>query len=380
MKTRMRGALFILLLTFVFSSYAQPKIVQGLQEIADEYRAVGLTVAVIKDNKLIFDQALGYKDLEAKEPLQTSDLFRIASISKSFTATAIMQLVEQKKISLDDDFSTLIGFPVRNPNFPDAVITLRMVLSHTSSINDKNGYFNLDVINPAKNEAWKDSYNKYTPGKGYEYCNLNFNMLGAVLELLTQQRFDLYIKQQILKPLGLNAGYCVDSLDARRFANLYNYNADTKVFVHEPAAYAPRSAEIQQYQLGQSTPLFSPTGGMKISTLDLATYMQMHMNYGSYAKGRILSDESAKIMQSKLSEEEGYGLALRESNILIPGEQLVGHTGSAYGVYSIMFFNPVEKYGFVVITNGCVPEYEADFVALSRKTINYLYQALIKTK
>ena len=77
--------------------------------------------------------------------------FRIASISKSFSATSIMQLVEAKKLSLDDDVSKLVGFKVRNPRFPKTVITLRMILSHRSSINDSQGYFTLDAINPAKN-------------------------------------------------------------------------------------------------------------------------------------------------------------------------------------------------------------------------------------
>lgn len=366
------------LLTITSAVRAQTDLRSGLQTIADEFKAVGLAVVVIKDGKPIYKEAIGYKNLEQKEPLSTQDLFRIASISKSFSATAIMQLVEQGRLSLDDDFGTLIGFPVRNPNFPEKVITLRMVLSHTSSINDRNGYFDLDVINPAKNPNWAKSYNTYEPGAGYEYCNLNFNMVGAVLELTTGQRFDNYIKKVILDPLHLRAGYCVDSLDQKRFATLYEYSKENDSFSPQPAAYNPRSEEIVNYTVGHSTPVFSPTGGMKISPEDLATYMGMHMNYGKVGKRRIIKEKSAKIMQTKLSEKEGYGLALLETENLIPGIHLVGHTGSAYGLYSAMFFNPTKKYGFVVVTNGCVPTYENGFVALSAKTINYLYKTLIE--
>lgn len=366
------------LLTITSAVRAQTDVRSGLQSIADEFKAVGLAVVVIKDGKPICKEAIGYKNLEQKEPLSTQDLFRIASISKSFSATAIMQLVEQGRLSLDDDFGTLIGFPVRNPNFPEKVITLRMVLSHTSSINDRNGYFNLDVINPAKNPDWAKSYHTYAPGDGYEYCNLNFNMVGAVLELTTGERFDNYMKKMILDPLNLRAGYCVDSLDQTRFATLYEYSKESESFSPQPAAYNPRSEEIVNYTLGRSTPIFSPTGGMKISPEDLATYMGMHMNYGKAGKKRILKEKSAKVMQTKLSEKEGYGLALLETDNLIPGVHLVGHTGSAYGLYSAMFFNPTKKYGFVVVTNGCLPTYENGFVALSAKTINYLYQTLIE--
>src|SRR5690606_21130993 len=147
--------------------------------------------------------------LAEQKALQDDDIFRIASISKSFTATSFMQLVAKGICKLDDDFGDLVGFPVRNPEYPDAKITLRMILSHTSSINDSNGYFDLDVINPSKNPNWKKSYNSYKPGSQYEYCNLNFNMAGAALERLTQTRFDSYIVHHILSPLHLYGGYCV---------------------------------------------------------------------------------------------------------------------------------------------------------------------------
>ena len=344
-----------------------------IKAIADKYKAVGVAYAVVKNGKIIHTDAIGYKNLSTKETLDARrDIFRIASISKSFTATALMQLVEQGKISLDDDFGTLVGFPVRNPKFPDTQITLRMVLSHTSSINDVNGYFDLDVINPAKNVDWAKSYNNYQPGTDYEYCNLNFNMAGVVLEKLTGVRFDEYIQQQILKPLELYGGYCVDSLDNSRFVPLYGYQKATDSFEEQKAAYNPRSEEIKNYKMGQSTPIFSPTGGMKISAYDLAKYMIMHMNYGKVGKQHILSKKSSKIMQTKLSEEEGYGLALREVENFVPGYYMVGHTGGAYGLYSSMFFNPKDKFGVVVITNGCLPVYTNGNLALYSELTTYL--------
>ena len=182
-----------------------------------DYPVMGLSVAVVKEGKVVHTQALGWKE-EGKEALETTDLFRIASISKSFTVTALIQLVEKGLISLDNDVSDLIGFQIRNPKFPDTVITLRMLLSHTSSINDQQGYFTLDAIHPEKNATWQAAYNAYVPGKGYEYCNLNFNLAGAILEKYSGMRFDAYIQENILKPLGLYGGYNVDQLDKSRFA------------------------------------------------------------------------------------------------------------------------------------------------------------------
>lgn len=368
-----------LLLAFLCLKGSAQSISEGVKEIADKYKAVGVAYVVVKKGKIAEKGAIGYHNLEEKTPLEVDySVFRIASISKSFTATALMQLVEKKKISLDDDFGTLLGFPIKNPNFPDKVITLRMVLSHTSSINDVNGYFDLDVINPEKNKDWAKSYNSYEPGTAYQYCNLNFNMAGAVLEKLTGVRFDQYIKQQILDPLKLYGGYNVGLLDQKRLTPLYAYSTKKNSFEVQPSAYNPRTAEINNYTLGYTTPIFSPTGGMKMSANDLAKYMMMHMNYGKSGKTRIIKKKSAQEMQTKLSEKEGYGLALTETTKFIPNRRMVGHTGSAYGLYSSMFFDPKEKFGIVVITNGCVAESKNGFIALSQEISNYLYEKVIQ--
>ncbi|RZL49269.1 MAG: class A beta-lactamase-related serine hydrolase [Pedobacter sp.] len=347
-------------------------------DIMKDRDVVGLSVAVVKKGEIIYAHSFGLKDIAGNVPLANDNLFRIASISKSFSATAIMQLIEAKKMSLNDDFGKLVGFKVRNPNFPDKVITLKMVLSHTSSINDSEGYFNLDVINPDKNLNWAKCYNNYEPGKGYQYCNLNFNMVGTVIEKFSGERFDSYIKNHILDPLGLYGGYCVDSLANNRFATLYEYDGKLKKFTAATAAYNPRREEIKNYVMGYSTPIFSPTGGMKISATDLAKYMTMHLYKGKYNGVKIISKKSAKLMQTKLSDEENYGLALRQSTDLIDGKLMIGHTGSAYGLYSIMFFEPKEEFGIVVITNGCNPVYTKTFNDALRRTVNSLYINFIK--
>ena len=348
----------ILLQSVLPSAIAQPAAAEtAIDALMKEIPVAGLSVAVVRKGKVIYTKAFGYQNLDTKEPLRTDHIFRIASISKSFTATSLMQQIEAGKISLQDDVSTLVGFPVRNPAFPDQVITLDMLLSHRSSINDSQGYFSLDAIDPAKNPEWKKAYNAYAPGKGYMYCNLNYNMAGAILERISGERFDQYVKHHILDPLGLYGGYCVDSLDNRRFAHIYEYRTDSSRFIASPAAYNPRSAEIAAHVPGRTTPIFSPTGGMKISAPDLARYMVMHSRMGKYRGGRIMRKNSAEEMQRARSEQEGYGLALTTSKNIIKDVEMRGHTGSAYGLYSAMFWQPKEGYGFVVISNGCHPGY-----------------------
>jgi CubicO group peptidase (beta-lactamase class C family) len=357
---------------------AQPeKAEAGIKAIMQEIPVMGLSVAVVKGNKIIYTQSFGTKNQENKTPLTDDCIFRIASISKSFSATSIMQLAERKKLSIDQDVSELIGFKVRNPKFPETVITLRLMMSHLSSINDSQGYFSLDAINPEKNPNWAKSYSNYEPGKGYAYCNLNFNMIGTIIEKVSAERFDQYVIKHVLDPLKLYGGYDVDGLDKSRFASIYEYRADSTKFVLSEGAYASRAAEISKYTMGYSTPIFSPTGGMKISAPDLARYMLMHSNYGKYKGKRIISKKSAQQMQIAMSEEEGYGFAIETTSKLIPGKTLKGHTGVAYGLFSSMYFHPEEKFGIVVISNGCAPGYSDGYNTVIRKSINCLYESLI---
>ncbi len=356
---------------------------QKLDEVLAKNEAVGLSVAVVKDNKIIYTGAVGYKNMEDSVMLGTDDIFRIASISKSFTATAIMQLHEAGKFNLDDDVSIALGIPVKNPKYPDTPITYRMLLSHSSSLSDKNGYFSLDVIDPKKNDSTANAYNDYIPGSKYEYCNLGFNTLGALVEIHSGERFDQYIKNHIIDPLKLNAGFNVNMLDANQFVRIYEYE-DGK-YTWAPEAYAPRKEQIENdYVLGRSTPIFSPTGGMKIAPKDLAKHMLIQMNAGTYDGVTILKPESVKAMQTPYQYEghnleEDYGFALKVTDKLIAGETLVGHTGSAYGLYSAMFFSPEKKFGIVMMTNGSILKRgENGFLTIQSDAINALYDVFIK--
>jgi len=382
----MRRCLLAIIVTALLAvqslySVGQPaKAEAAIAEIMQQHEVAGLSVAVVKKGKIIYTHAFGKKNIEKQLPLEENDIFRIASISKSFSATAIMQLVEAKKLSLDDNVSNLVGFTVRHPEFPNTVITLRMILSHRSAINDSQGYFTLDAINPAKNTNWQKCYSEYEPGTGYRYCNLNYNMAGTIIEKISGERFDRYIQKHILEPLDLYGGYWVDGLDSTRFTTIYEYDDSLKKLVAQPMAYAPRRDEINNYVMGYSTPIFSPTGGMKISAPDLARYMIMHMNRGKANGRRIIKKKNAITMQTPLSEKEGYGLAISTTDKLIAGKTLKGHTGSAYGLFSAMFFDPKEKWGLVVINSGSKPGYTNGYHTVIRKTVNALYEFMIKEK
>ena len=358
---------------------------QAIKGIMDEFNVVGISVAIVKGGKIVYNESFGYKNLADSTLLTNDDVMRIASISKSFTATSLLQLVDKGIISLDDDVSNLIGFNIRNPHYPDIPITLRMVLSHTASIRDKDDYFTLDHLNPAVYGDCVESYYEYKPGDGYNYSNMGLNLAGTILEKVSGVRFDDYVRENVIHRLGLYGGHNVDSLDVNRFARIYNFR--DSAYVESTGAYAGRGRDMSNYVMGYSAPIFSPTGGVKISAHDLAVYMMMHMNYGELNGTRIISEESAKAMQTPIWQiknegEDQYGLCLNEFVDFIedekynePGRYPVGHTGGAYGLRSIMIWSPADGWGIVAMTNGYTWNKDKDFL----KTLtNAIYNAYIK--
>lgn len=374
-------------------SSVEDKAAKEINAFLEESGTLGLAVAVVKDGKLIYTGSFGQRSPVDETPLKDGDIFRIASISKSFTTTTLMKLVEDGKLSLEDDVSDLVGFTVRNPLFPDIPITVKMLLSHSSSMNDSQGYFTLNTLNPATNPEYGKCYHEYEPGTSYDYCNLGFNTLGTVIEKISGVRFDKYVREVVINPLGLTASFNVDDLPGVTFVPLSHpdttgFAATGKIsFRISEGVYTSPAPRIDTgYIMGYSTPVFSPTGGMKTSAPDLARWMIMHMHYGiDPATGvRIMTEESAKLMQAavvEVNKTNHYALALKRSTNLIDGEEMVGHTGSAYGLYSAMFFEPEKKFGFVVMTNGTTRDYARyvdDFAPVQRDVVRILYDVFIK--
>jgi CubicO group peptidase (beta-lactamase class C family) len=352
-----------------------------MKKIVNDLNAVGLSVAVVKDNDLVYTNSFGFKDLSDSTLLTDDNIFRIASVSKSFTATAVMQLIERGKFNLDDDISDALGISVRNPTFPDIPITYRMLLNHTSSLNDTTGYFTFNVIDNSVNSEYWRAYNSYAPGTKYQYCNLGFNILGALGEIHSGKRFDRYIRRNISAPLGIIACFNTDSFDPTNFVTLYNFT--NGIPTASSGAYTNRLADLERYTLGRTTPIFSPTGGMKSNPKHVAIHMLAQMNGGTYNGGQVLQAASVTAMQmpSVQTTEIGrrYGFAIETVTNLIEGETLKGHTGSAYGLYSAMYFCPEKKFGFVMMTNG-YPANRAEngFLTIQTEVINALYDIFIK--
>ncbi len=333
-----------------------------IQKIMKRFKVVGVSAVVVKDNKIVYDRAFGYNpdysDTTRRTPIPSNGVYVIASISKTFISTAIMQLVEKKLLNLDDDVNKYLDFRVRNPQYPETPITVRMLLNHRSTINDKFYSWNINQINPEKGKNWKGCYNNYQPGTKFKYCNYNYNLLGAIIEKVTGRRFFDYIDENIMTPLGLYASYNLTKIDSSRIVKALQYDNKKKKFRKDSSIYNYHYYEnkLKNYKLGQTTAYFSPSGGVKISATDLAKYMMMHMNYGEYNGKKILSKKSELEMWKPQAADTTYALGFFRDKTILKGEPVIGVRGSAHGIHSIMLFSPEKTFGIVVICNGCTAD------------------------
>ena len=314
------------------------------------------------------------------------DPVRIASVSKLVVAIGVMRLVEQGQLELDRDVAGYLGWSLRNPAFPDRPITLRQLLSHTSSLRDGDdayvvplgGSLRQALADPA---VWDTAHG---PGEGYfAYSNFNVPVIASVMEMATRERFDLLMKRLALGPLNLGACFnwptCGDAAIARAVVltqdgkpvrdDLGGRRPPCPVFAREGEA-----CDLNRWRLGDNGALFSPQGGLRISARDLARIGRMLLGGGTIDGARILSPQSVDTMLSPAwrfdgangsrgGESEGvcsYGLAVRHLSTRLgcaddpegKGRQWLGHAGDAYGLRSGLWIDRRRGVGIAYYVTG----------------------------
>lgn len=361
----------------------------------------GLGVIVFKGGKQVYSYFGGRRHINPDKPVKRDTLFRSASLSKMFTVFSIMQLVERGKLTLTDDAGKYLGFELRNPNFPAAPITIEMLASNTSSLRDGSSYtlppqYSLKEFFTAGGVAYDDGkhFADREPGKFFDYCNLNYGILGTIVERVTGERFDVYQREHILKQLDIGGDYVVGNLSEEAFKNLgaiYRKNDEFEPWIAQVDDYSaqPRKDtvrmtslydknisaryDLNRCEVGTNATIFSPQGGLRISFEELGNCLQMLMNCGEFKGRRILDEQSVKIILSSHwlfdaanpngntygGVMENYGLGtykLGGTNRARPCKDfaidLVGHSGEAYGLIGGLYFVPNTRNGFVFMTNG----------------------------
>src|SRR5699024_3340050 len=179
---------------------------------------------VMRGGEVAYENAVGTQDFARNLPLRLDSRARIASVSKTFATIAAMQLKDAGKLDLDADAGEYLGFALRNPRYPQTPITTRMLLSHTSSLRDNDDYWL--PIGATTSDFFRDAryYAEEAPGY-YCYCNLNFGLLGAIIEKLSGEKFNHYMNRHVFVPMGIKASFDVCDFNAQeidKLAPIYN--------------------------------------------------------------------------------------------------------------------------------------------------------------
>jgi len=329
------------------------------------------------------------------------DPVRIASISKLVTALGVMRMVDAGSLDLDRDVSGYLGYTLRNPAFPDVPITLRLLLSHQSSLID-GGELYLIPLGTTLRERLADPRvwdAGHAPGSlWFHYTNLNFPVIASVMERVSGERFDGLMHRLVLKPLRLDAcfnwGAGCSTGALRRAVVLYRASGevarDDLAGLPPPCPVIPAadgSCSLDDYRPGWNGALFSPQGGLRISMRDLARVGQLLARGG---KGFLSPHAFAELTRvhwqfdgrNGLGEDGaangffcGYGLAVQtigaggtgcHDDPFGDGRLRRGHSGDAYGLKSGLWWDPATGKGIAYFTTAVAPDAPTGTSAFTR--------------
>jgi CubicO group peptidase (beta-lactamase class C family) len=318
----------------------------------------GLAAAKIDNGKIIWKGYYGYQDLEKRVPVNRKTTFALASISKTVTAAAIMQLNAKGKFQLDDDINRYLPFSITNPNYPNTPITFRQLLRHRSSISDNFGYLApfwentftgpdvplrefLEGYLTEKGTHFIGDKNfiRRKPGSAFEYSNVGYALLGYLVENISKMPFDGYCNQFLFEPIGMrSASWFLSAPDSSKAAVPYIY-----------------SDSLQQYQR-QKHSIFPdyPAGQLRSNVEDIAGFLACWANDGTF-NGQQIIDSTA--VQTLTPVDMSLGFHTWFMYLFNTETILYSHSGHGPGTSTYMLYDPFTKKGLVILTNGDLSSY-----------------------
>ncbi|MHA7059601.1 serine hydrolase domain-containing protein [Aquimarina sp. M1] len=329
----------------------------------------GFSVAIVDENGTLYNKGFGYADIKTKKPYTEHTIQNVASISKIVVGLALLKAQEMGLLELDDPINKHLPFKVSNPNYPEIPITIRQLVSHTSSINDTDFYWSKcyvlidrlsdeekeitaipDNFNPkedwlplskflekllSKNGEWysKEIFADREPNSANQYSNIGSALCAFIIESASKTPFNEFSKQHIFKPLRMkSSGWFFNEIKRADFTKLYN-----------------EKTEIPYY-IG----LTYPDGHLITSTNDLALLLSEIIR-GFDGNGKLLTTNSYnEFYRSQLTkrqvekgDEDNLGVFI-EKRI---SDNVYGHSGQDPGIFTLMFFDQTKKIGRILIKN-----------------------------
>ena len=321
----------------------------AVDEAAKKYGAAGLQVAVIENGTVTDTYTYGWATKNS-DPMTADHKIRIASISKVAVGITAQLLREDGIIDLDADISDYWGVKVKNPKYPNMPITVRGMLTHTSSIVNA-GDSTSRAYSSVKSKLQGSGFSGAVPGDiGYwAYNNYAFGVLGMTLELAADRVVDDILDEKLYAPMDIDAAFGSGDLkNTDLLATIYRANGEVGRDVSKSKAlHAPTTP-------GESGSYFA--GGLTASAYDVAKLIAMLANDGMYEGVQLMQPESVSEMESRIETPVPGGsyqaLPMRYWPELYGREGIYFHTGSAYGVFNAATYDPATRDGVVVLTSG----------------------------
>ena len=376
---------------------------------------LGGGLAIIKDSKTIFCKSVGKSrlnpDLSENKTADEFIKYRTASISKLFTAIAIWQLEEKGLLDINDEASKYLNFSLKNPYFPDTPITIAMLLSHTSSIRegDYNIPYNHYISEFFTNDSeiyYNNSYSKENAPGYFYYVNMNYCLLGTIIEIVSKERFDLYMINHVLKPLNITGSFNIYEMPENildETGTLYEKLTEGKFDINgkwtsrmDDFTTGYPKADYSEYKIGTNGALYGPMGSLRVSLTELTYLVHMFLNNGTYNNNVILKKETIEKMfkiiwkyeeKSKNGNDlDGYDYAYAGGPSIITNIgrnrlhekknlNFTGHTANAYGLFGGVFFDRIKGYGIVYRGNGVsrdLEEYIGSFSPYNKWALDFI--------
>jgi len=334
----------------------------------------GFGVSIVNKDGVLYQNGFGYANKEKGIPYTKNTIQPIASISKTFISVAIMKAIDDGYFTLETNINDILPFELKNPNFPDDMIRVKHLVTHTSGIVDKlnitylKGYYLIDKPDyknnkytlaerkllklVSKNEEmtleeylkeclsengkWynKRSFSKHIAGDKYEYSNIGADLAAYIIEVATRKPFSSYTREIIIDPLKLNAtAWKTNQLSKNKQAVLYT-------------------------ETGYPLPLYSnssyPSGNLNCSYSDLSKFL-IEIIKGYNGMGKLISPNSYKLMLSTIykedSSDENTEYAERGVFWEIRENGVIGHSGGNPGVTTLMYYSPEKEIGMILFAN-----------------------------
>ncbi len=298
------------------------KIAPALQPFVDSHTLAGAVLLVANSNQVLALEAVGWMDVAAKKPMRTDCLFWIASESKPITAAALMMLVDEGKVQLDDpvekylpEFTGLIVADKKAkhavPKKPRHPITIKNLLTHTSGMP-----FRSDLEKPTLDlhplaervRSYAQQALEFEPDTKYQYSNAGINTAGRIVEVVSGQPYEVFLEQRLLQPLAMtDTTFWPSAEQLTRLAKAYRGSKDKADIEETPI-------DQLRYPLNDHTRGPMPAGGMFSTASDLARFAQLLLQGGTFAGRRYLSAAAVREMTRKQTGagiDKGYGLGLQ---------------------------------------------------------------------